>query len=231
MVSMVGRRDPALGAVFDLDGVLVDTARFHFAAWQKIAAEHGFSLGDEVAESVKGVSRDEALAIVMRSGSIRLSAEEAARAASRKNDLYLETVKDLNENALLPGAAAALRLLHSRGIPVALASASKNARPILQSTGIAGYFSAIIDGTVVSRAKPDPEIFLAAAAALDLEPGECVVFEDAVAGIEGARIAGCRVVGIGDATVLVDADSVAESLADVDWGAEFGHADVVKEIR
>lgn len=215
----------ARAAVFDLDGVIVDTARFHFAAWRRLAREFGFELSDDLGESLKGVGREAALRIVLASGGVVLGPEESSAAASRKNRYYNEHLESLDADALLPGALEGLAWLRERGIPVALASASRNARTILATTGIESSFDEIVDGTVVTAAKPDPAVFRVAAERLGIPPAHCVVFEDAVAGVRGALRAGCRVVGIGDPAVLVEAELVVPTLADVPWATVFAVAD------
>lgn len=210
---MMDTDPPHDAAIFDLDGVLVDTAHLHWRAWSEVAGEYGLAPGDDVAEAVKGVGRMAALAIVLRSGGIELGEREAHAAADRKNALYQRYLADLSASDLLPGAADALETLRAWGLPVGLASASRSARAVLARTGIEEYFDAIVDGTVVSRAKPDPAVFLEAAARLGVPPGRAVVFEDASAGVEGARRAGCHVVGVGDPAVLAAADTVVSSLA------------------
>jgi beta-phosphoglucomutase len=210
--------------IFDLDGVLVDTATLHRHAWQRIADEHGFSFDDAVAEQLKGVSRDAALRVVLRAGGIELGPDELVRASRRKNEYYNDALSELDATALLPGAAAALGWIRARGVPIALASASRNARAVLARTGIEQWFDVIVDGTVVPVPKPDPAVFFAAVAALGVPASDCLVFEDALAGVQGALRAGCRVIGIGDPAVLGDAEAVVASLADISWPALFGSA-------
>lgn len=210
--------------IFDLDGVLVDTARFHLAAWRRIADELGFEFGDEVGEALKGVGRDAALRVLTRAGGVELDSATAERVAHRKNAYYNELLSALDRGGLLPGTLASLDWLSAREVPVALASASRNARTILIACGIEDKFDAIVDGTTVSAAKPDPAVFLAAAAAVGVDPAASVVFEDAIAGVEGALNAGCRVVGIGDPTVLERAEFAVPNLAAIDWPALMGRA-------
>lgn len=203
--------------IFDLDGVLVDTARFHLAAWQRIAAEHGFAVDEDLAEQLKGVRRETALRLVADSGGIALSPAEEAVTAARKDRYYNGYLADLDWTALLPGASESLQWLRDHAVPIALASASRNASTILGRTGIANMFDAIIDGRIVAEAKPDPAAFLTAARQLGFDPHVCLVLEDAVAGVEGAIRAGCPVVGVGDPAVLTEADYVVPDLAALDW--------------
>lgn len=214
---------PATTAViFDLDGVLVDTAQSHLAAWRRIASELGFTFGDRVGESLKGVARETALDLILTAGGVTLSPEDAAAAASRKNGYYTDQLRHLDQASLLPGALASLRWLRENGVPVALGSASRNARTILNSTGIADLFDAVVDGNVVRRAKPDPTVFLVAAEKLGIAPEHCLVLEDAIAGVEAGIRAGCRVVGVGEPDVLTAAEFVVPDLSALDWPTLIG---------
>jgi beta-phosphoglucomutase len=212
---------PAGGAIFDLDGVLVDTACDHFEAWQQMARSLGFELSPAQGEWLKGVSRHEALDIVLSIGRVSASESRRAQLAAAKNTWYLKRIEGLGQERLLPGARAALVELRRRDIPVALASSSKNAREILRQTRIDSCFDVIVDGNDITQTKPDPEIFLRAAAGLGLPAGACVVFEDAEAGVTAARRAGCLVVGIGGRT-FATADLSAATLSDVDLSLLFG---------
>ncbi len=203
------------GAIFDLDGVLVDTARYHYMAWRQLAEKLGFTFTQEDNERLKGVSRMRSLEILLEIGGIEASQEEKERMASEKNTAYVKLLEDLDRSALLPGAEEYLHHLHAAGVRVSLGSASKNALFILKKLGIVELFDAVIDGTMITRAKPDPEIFQTAAEALGLLPRECVVFEDAQAGIEAARSAGCRAVAIGRPDRLTGADHYASCLMDL----------------
>lgn len=200
-------------ALFDLDGVLVDTAKYHFLAWKRLADELGVPFTEMDNERLKGVSRMRSLEIILELGGLDLSESRKAELAERKNAWYVEMICRMDATELLPGAADYLDALRARGVRVALGSASKNARTILDRIGIAGKFDAIVDGTKVSRAKPDPEVFLRGAEEVGVAPADCVVFEDARAGIEAALRAGMYAVGIGDPATLDNAHRVVSGLA------------------
>lgn len=203
------------GAIFDLDGVLVDTAKYHYLAWKRLAGELGFDFTEADNERLKGVSRARSLEILLEVGGVSLAENEKEKAASRKNDWYVEYLLAMDDSALLSGAADYLARLRKGGIRVALGSASKNAPLILERLNIAGFFDAVIDGNAVSKAKPDPEVFLKGAEALGLSPELCVVFEDALAGVEAAKRGGMRVIGVGKPELLPGADRYVSSLRDL----------------
>jgi beta-phosphoglucomutase len=206
---------PVEGAIFDLDGVLVDTAKYHYFAWRRLARELGFDFNEEDNERLKGVSRMRSLEILLEIGHYTMTSAEKAEAAARKNGWYVDYLRALDESALLPGARELLERLKTEGIRTALGSASKNAPLILERLGIAGLFDAVMDGNAVSRAKPDPEVFLKGAEALGLSPSLCVVFEDALAGIEAARSGGMRVIAVGKPELLPGADRYVSTLAEL----------------
>ncbi len=194
------------GFLFDLDGVLVDTAQYHFLAWQRMAAELGIHFGEAENEQLKGVSRAESLNRILAWGGKTLTDAEKQRWMTLKNDWYLELVRGMPADDYLPGAHEFLRASRAAGIKVALGSASKNAPLILERLGWIPLFDALVDGNVVTASKPNPEVFLEGARRLGLKPEECVVFEDSEAGVEAARRGGMKVVGIGqglDADLLV----------------------------
>ena len=193
--------------IFDLDGVVVDTARYHYLAWAALARELGFEFTPVQGEATKGVSRMASLEIVLRAGGLegRFSAAERERLAAEKNARYLRFVSQMTPAEVLPGVAA---FLHD-----VLGSASKNAGTILDRCGLRPLFDAVVDGNEVSRAKPDPEVFLKGAAAVDAAPSVCVVFEDAAAGIEAASRAGMRSVGVGGGASLSAATMQLETFA------------------
>lgn len=194
------------GFLFDLDGVLVDTAQYHFLAWQRMAAQLGIHFSEAENEQLKGVSRAESLNRILAWGGKNLTDAEKQHWMALKNDGYLELVRGMPADDYLPGAHEFLRASRAAGIKVALGSASKNAPLILERLGWIPLFDALVDGNVVTASKPDPEVFLEGARRLGLKPEECVVFEDSEAGVEAARRGGMKVVGIGhglDADLLV----------------------------
>ncbi|QEN06609.1 beta-phosphoglucomutase [Oceanispirochaeta crateris] len=205
------------GIIFDLDGVLVDTARYHFQAWRQLAESLGFSFTEEENERLKGVSRRASLEILLSMGKLTLSEDEKESAMASKNKNYVEMIGKMTPEGILPGALDLLKELKQSGIKTALGSASKNAPLILERTGLARYLDAVVDGNRTSRAKPDPEVFLLGAGDLKLEPGECLVFEDAAAGIEAAQNAGMKTAGIGRKNQLNRADILFPNLQGVTW--------------
>lgn len=205
-------------AIFDLDGVLVDTARYHYLAWNRLAEELGFTFTRRDNERLKGVSRSRSLDILLEIGNRNVSPEAREKLAARKNGWYVEYLMKLDESEILPGARELLQRLRQMGIKTALGSASRNAQLILERLNMTRYFDAVIDGNRISRAKPDPEIFLCAAEALDKCPEECVVFEDARAGIEAAKAAGMYAVGVGNRHDLPEADQWVDTLKDFNTG-------------
>jgi beta-phosphoglucomutase len=194
--------------IFDLDGVIVDTAKYHYLAWQKIANQLGIEFTPEHNEELKGVSRVRSLELILQLGKIEASQEDKDKWLTQKNEDYLSYLVDMDNSELLPGVLPVLRYLKERKQLIALGSASKNARPILEKTGIIHYFDAIVDGNDVSNAKPDPEVFLRAAELLNTAPENAIIFEDSVAGIQAANIANMTSVGIGEAKILHEADYI-----------------------
>lgn len=203
------------GAIFDLDGVIVDTAKYHYLAWKELAAELGFEFKESDNERLKGVSRMRSLEILLEVGGIDATEEEKQVMAEKKNNRYVEMLQSLDSSELLEGAEAYLRQLKSDGVRISLGSASKNAPLILDKLGIRDLFDAVVDGNSVSKAKPDPEVFLKGAEMLGLDPADCVVFEDSQAGIEAARNAGCGVIAIDVGGILTDADKYVKCLGDL----------------
>jgi beta-phosphoglucomutase len=195
--------------IFDLDGVIVDTAKYHFKAWRRLANELGFDFTEEENEQLKGVSRVESLNLILKWGKKEENDEEVKLGmADKKNAWYLEYIERMTADEILPGAEAFLRDAKSKNIKIVLGSASKNSRLILERIGIIHLFDAIMDGNSTTKSKPDPEVFLMGAQAVGLDPKECIVFEDAEKGIEAALAGGFYTVGVGNADVLDEAHIV-----------------------
>lgn len=211
--------------IFDLDGVIVDTAKFHFIAWQELAKELGFEFTQKDNERLKGVSRMRSLDILLEIGGINLSDEKKNEIAKIKNERYVKLIKTLKPEDILPGALIFLKELKAKGIKIALGSASKNAMMILENLKIVDIFDSIVDGTKVSKAKPNPEVFLIGAKELGSKAEECLVFEDSQAGIEAAKAANMFVIGIGNEENLTGADFLIPGFLD------FTFEDVYKKIK
>ena len=211
--------------LFDLDGVIVDTAKYHYLAWKRLANELGFDFTEHDNERLKGVSRVRSLEILLEIGGLSLDEATRTELAEKKNAWYVEMIRRMDESEVLPGAREFLAAARAAGLKTALGSASKNAMTILRNIGLVEAFDVIIDGNRTSAAKPDPEVFLLGAKELQVEPSACVVFEDAEAGIEAAVRAGMHSVGIGSPATLGKADFVIAGLHEmtVDRLARFDH--------
>lgn len=199
-------------AIFDLDGVIVDTARYHYLAWKRLANECGFDFTEADNERLKGVSRDRSLEILLEIGGLTLDAADRLQMAAQKNEWYVDYIHRMDESEVLPGAVEYLQTIRAKGIRTALGSASRNAPLILERLGLSAFFDVVVDGNKVVKAKPDPEVFLRAARELAIPPAGCIVFEDAEAGVQAALRAGMGVVGIGKPFVLKEADIVLPGL-------------------
>ncbi len=199
--------------IFDLDGVIVDTAKYHYIAWKDLAAKLDFEFTEEHNERLKGVSRMRSLDILLEIAGIKdLSEEEKLAMATQKNELYVSYIKKMGVDEMLPGVEQLLRELRSAGVKIALGSASKNAALILERLQLRSWFDVVVDGTHVSAAKPDPEVFLKGCEALGVLPEETVVFEDAEAGVEAALRGGMKCIGIGSREQLGKANVVVSGL-------------------
>ncbi|MDY8138185.1 beta-phosphoglucomutase [Aquimarina sp. 2201CG5-10] len=201
--------------IFDLDGVIVDTAKYHFLAWQNLANGLGISFSSEQNEQLKGVSRVRSLEKILEWGNKTISEEEFTRLMKEKNEEYLEYISKMDTTEILPDVPKILEYLITNKQPVALGSASKNARIILQKVKLLEKFNVIVDGTDVSKAKPDPEVFLIGAQKLKVAPEDCIVFEDSVAGVQAANITNMISIGIGDPVVLKEADYVFKDFTEI----------------
>lgn len=202
--------------IFDLDGVIVDTAHYHFLAWKRLAAELGIELTLDDNEKLKGVSRMDSLDIILKKGSVEMAQPERVALADKKNGWFVEYIEQMKADEIFPGVEHLIRTLKQNGIKVALASSSKNAPRVLQLLKIENLFDAVVHGGMITHSKPHPEIFETAAAMLKVSPAHCLVFEDAEAGVEAALNAGMPAVGIGSPTVLTNADMVVQKTADFD---------------
>ena len=198
--------------IFDLDGVIVDTAVYHYKAWKRLANQLNFDFTEEANEKLKGISRKDSLALILGWGGVEATEIEKEELAQRKNNWYVEMITEMTPEEILPGTLEFLQALREFGYKIALGSASKNAGIILDKVGLTSYFDAIVDGNLVTISKPDPQVFLKGAEMLGVEPAACVVFEDAVAGVESALAGGMKVVGIGSRETLSGADLVISGL-------------------
>ncbi len=203
--------------IFDLDGVIVDTAKYHYLAWKELAKGLSFDFTEKDNERLKGVSRMRSLDILLEIGKKDLDEETKLKYAENKNIRYMEYVLKMKTDEVLPGVIDFLKELKSKNIKIALGSASKNAMTILNQLKLNDYFEVVIDGTKVSKAKPDPEVFIKGAEALGLTPEECLVFEDAEAGIEAAINGGFKCIGIGSPDNLGNANYVMSGFENITY--------------
>ena len=192
--------------IFDLDGVIVDTAKYHFQAWRRLANELGFDFTEKQNEQLKGVSRMDSLKLILGWGNKHLSEAEMQDWAARKNDWYLEFIDNMPADEILPGVREFIAAIKQQGIRVVLGSASKNSVKVLKGIALYDAFDAIIDGTKTTKGKPDPQVFQMGAAAVGEEPAHCIVFEDAQKGVEAAKAGGFWAIGVGSPHELKGAD-------------------------
>ncbi|MBT8385518.1 MAG: beta-phosphoglucomutase [Bacteroidia bacterium] len=204
------------GFIFDLDGVIVDTAKYHYLAWKKLANSIGIDFTEKQNEQLKGVSRVKSLEKILSWGNKELNNDQFKELMAKKNDDYLSYIAKMDENEILPDVKKVLGFLIEHKQPIALGSASKNAKEILKKVNLYDIFDCIVDGNSVTKAKPDPEVFLIAAKGLKINPEDAVVFEDAVAGIKAANTANMTSIGIGDKTTLGEADYVFKDFTEID---------------
>lgn len=194
--------------IFDLDGVIVDTARYHFFSWKRLAGELGFEFTIDHNEQLKGVSRMTSLNILLDVGQVEVSEERKIKLAEKKNKWFVEYILAMTPDEIFPGVKSFLIELRKENIKVVLGSASKNANTILEQIHLKTFFDYIVDGNMVSHAKPNPEVFLKGAEGVNVLPEQCLVFEDAVAGVEAAHNGGMKCFGVGDPFILHKADMV-----------------------
>ncbi len=200
--------------IFDLDGVIVDTAHYHFVAWQRLARELGIDFTEKDNERLKGVSRMRSLEIILEIGNRQMSESEKERLATRKNAWFVEYIQNVKPDEIFPGVKEMIQACKAAGFRVALASSSKNARTVLRNLKVEDLFEGFVDGNMITHSKPNPEIFLKAAAQLGVEPQHCVVFEDAEAGVEAALAAGMKCVGVGSPENVGKANQIVKNTAD-----------------
>ena len=203
------------GFIFDLDGVIVDTAKYHFLAWKTLAEGIGVEFTEIQNEQLKGVSRQKSLEKILEWGDKTLSEEDFDRLMRLKNEDYLSHIEDMKADEILIDVPKVLDFLIAKQQPLALGSASKNAHTILEKVHLLEKFEAIVDGNGVTIGKPNPEVFLNAAKLLKVNPRDCIVFEDAIAGIQAANTADMISIGIGDASVLNEADYVFKDFTEI----------------
>lgn len=201
--------------IFDLDGVIVDTAKYHFLAWRNLADSLGFEFTEQHNELLKGVSRVRSLEILLEIGKVELTDAQKQPLLLKKNEEYLGYVNKMTSEEILPGVTVLLDYLDANNIKFALGSASKNAPLILERVGLLDRFTALVDGNDVSKAKPDPEVFLIGAKKLNVLPENCIVVEDAIAGVEAANAAHMISIGIGDSKVLSNADYIFNDMTEI----------------
>jgi beta-phosphoglucomutase len=199
--------------IFDLDGVIVDTAKYHYLAWKRLADQLKIDFTERDNERLKGVSRMASLNIILGIGNMHPDDRTKEKYAALKNEWYVDYIKKMTPDEILPGSIEFINELREAGIKVGLGSASRNTPLILERVGMRNLFDAIADGNIVHKAKPDPEVFLTAAKMLNTDPRFCIVFEDAVAGVEAALNAGMLCVGIGSGKILSKAHFVVTGLA------------------
>lgn len=204
---------PIKGFIFDLDGVLTDTAEYHYRGWKRLADEEGIPFTREDNELLRGIPRRESLMLILKEHMV--PEEEILQMMERKNNYYLEYIREISPKDLLPGARELLEEIHKAGMKSALGSASKNAPDVVRRLGIANLLDAISDGNSVERQKPAPDLFLHAARQLNLTPEKCVVVEDAAAGIQAARAGAFHTVGLGPRERVGEAEVIFPSLEGV----------------
>ncbi len=203
------------GFIFDLDGVIVDTAKYHFLAWKKLANDLGIDFSEKQNEELKGVSRVKSLEKILDWGKTTVPEAVFTELMAKKNNDYLKYIEKMDQDEILADVPKVLDFLKDEQQPFALGSASKNARAILEKVALIEDFKSIVDGTDVSKAKPDPEVFLIAAKELKIVPENCIVFEDSVAGVQAANAANMISIGIGEKETLKEADYIFKDFTEI----------------
>lgn len=204
------------GIIFDLDGVLTDTAGFHYMAWKRLCDETGLKFDENMNERLKGIDRMGSLDIILEINNVHISYEEKQKLAEKKNRYYKEMISGITPDNLMPGVRQLIRRLNEIGVKMAVASASKNARAVLMRLEIIDCFDFVVDANKIEHGKPDPEIFINASSGLHIPPERCIGIEDSMAGIEAIKRAGMYAIGIGSRDILKGADLVLKDLRDTD---------------
>jgi len=203
------------GVIFDLDGVIVSTDRFHYNAWSALAKREGIPFSEEINHRLRGVSRRESLDIILEKSKKKYTEPQIQEMMTFKNDLYRDSLKELTKEDILPGVMDLIAFLRSENILIAIGSSSKNTKTILKFIGLEHSFDAIVDGNDIAKSKPDPEVFLKAGKKLRLKVKNCIVIEDAIAGIQAAKRAGMFAVAVSDALKSEEADFYASDILDI----------------
>ncbi len=212
---MIDPLEPRFIFIFDLDGVLIDTSKYHFKAWKEAMKKFSFDFSESLSEELKGLDRNQSLEKILIAAGLHLNESEKLQLAEVKNKLFLSNIANLNENDIIPGMENFLKETVRIKIPMAIGSSSRNAILLLEKTGLKKYFEIIVDGNMILKPKPDPEIYLSIAQKVNFIPKRCIVFEDSKSGVEAGKKAGMFVVGIGDHDYLDQADLVFASLKQI----------------
>ena len=205
--------------LFDLDGVVVFTDKYHYLAWKEMSDEKGWDFSEEINHSCRGVPRMESLEVILRHNRVEISPEEKQTLADHKNRRYVELLQNIGSDDIYPGVVAFLEAIKQKGLKTGLCSSSRNAKLVLDNLNLSHWFDAVVTGDEIRNAKPDPEIFLLGACRLGIEPKLCVVFEDAPAGVASALAAGMKCVGVGSRSLLAEAPDVIADYAEIDLDA------------
>lgn len=203
------------GIIFDLDGVICFTDVYHYRAWKQMADAEGIEFNEKINERLRGVSRAESLEIILEKAEREYSQQEKETMMYTKNEIYKEQLKNMSVSDLSPEVKDTLDALRAKGLKLAIGSSSKNAKFILRQIGLEGFFDAVSDGTNIQRSKPDPQVFVMAAQMLGLSPAECLVVEDAEAGIDAACAGGFQNAGIGSAKEYAKTQYQLETFSDL----------------
>ena len=211
------------GLIFDLDGVIVDTAHYHYLSWREISRDLNIDFTIKDNENLKGVSRIDSLNYILKLGSLSFNTEEKNNLLDKKNNIYKHSISTLGKKNILKGVEKILSKAKEKKMLLAVGSSSKNAKMIVEKLNLTHLFQAVVDGTMVKKTKPDPEVFLKAAKKMNLKPSECIVFEDAESGVIAAKKGGFHVVSVGNINIRNIGDVYVESLEDfnLDYYAKY----------